>query len=150
MYSKKINLKKIKKVKEGFSSLIKETPLEFSSRLSKKYGCNVFLKREDQQIIRSYKIRGSFNAIASLSDKQKKKGVVCSSAGNHAQGVAASCKFFKIKGVIFMPKTTPLQKVERTRKFGGKYVEIRLEGDTFDDAQKKSLEFSRIENQRKI
>ncbi len=143
MYSKKITNDKIRRAKENFSKIIRETPLEYSARLSKKYGGNIFLKREDQQIIRSYKIRGAFNNISALSDKQRAKGVVCASAGNHAQGVAVACKDFKIKGYIFMPKVTPVQKIERTKSFGGKYVQVILEGDTFDSAQKGALNFAR-------
>ncbi len=142
MYSKKINAQEIEKAKEKFSEIVKETPLQYSARLSKKYGCSFFLKREDLQVIRSYKIRGAFNAISNLEEKNRVKGVVCASAGNHAQGVAVACKFFKATGFIFMPKTTPLQKIERTKKFGGRYVQVILEGDSFDDAQKKALEFS--------
>jgi len=144
MYSQKINAKAIEEAKEKFSNIIQETPLEYSARLSKKYGCNFFFKREDLQVIRSYKIRGAFNSINNLNEKDRKKGVVCASAGNHAQGVAVACNFFKATGFIFMPKTTPLQKIERTKKFGGKYTQIILEGDSFDDAQKKALEFSDI------
>ena len=110
------------------------TPLRLSHRFSKLYGANIFLKREDLQEVRSYKIRGAYNKISSLSLKESQNGVVCASAGNHAQGVALSCKLLKIKGTIFMPTPTPLQKVEQVEMFGEDYVDIKLVGDTFDDA----------------
>ncbi len=110
------------------------TPLGQSLRYSKKYDANIFLKREDLQQVRSYKIRGAFNKISSLSKDEAKKGVVCASAGNHAQGVALSCKLLQIKGTIYMPAPTPNQKVEQVKMFGDDYVTIILEGDTFDDA----------------
>ena len=110
------------------------TPLTESIRLSKQFQCLVRLKREDLQRVRSYKIRGAFNKISSLSTKDRSKGVICASAGNHAQGVAFACFHLKIKGTIYMPSVTPKQKVEQTRLFGGDWVDIVLEGDTFDDA----------------
>ena len=97
--------------------MIPNTPLMFSPRLSKKYKAQIFLKREDLQTVRSYKIRGAFNLIQSLSEKEKKAGIVCASAGNHAQGVAFTCHLLKIKGTIFMPITTPEQKVYKTQQF---------------------------------
>lgn len=110
------------------------TPLTESIRLSKQFGCQVRLKREDLQRVRSYKIRGAFNKISSLSKEERAKGVICASAGNHAQGVAFACFHLKIKGTIYMPSVTPKQKIEQTNLFGGDWVEIVLEGDTFDDA----------------
>ncbi len=110
------------------------TPLTDSIRLSKQYNCQVRLKREDLQRVRSYKIRGAFNKICSLTEEERARGVICASAGNHAQGVAFACFHLKIKGTIYMPSVTPKQKVEQTKLFGGEWVEIVLEGDTFDDA----------------
>ncbi|WP_396634710.1 threonine ammonia-lyase [Maribacter sp. R86514] len=110
------------------------TPLTDSIRLSKQYNCQVRLKREDLQRVRSYKIRGAFNKISSLTEEERAKGVICASAGNHAQGVAFACFHLKIKGTIYMPSVTPKQKVEQTKLFGGEWVDIVLEGDTFDDA----------------
>ncbi|MCF7567119.1 threonine ammonia-lyase IlvA [Sabulilitoribacter arenilitoris] len=110
------------------------TPLSPSLRLSNYYNGNILLKREDLQQVRSYKIRGAYNKISSLSKYEAKNGVVCASAGNHAQGVALSCKLLQIKGTIFMPAPTPNQKVEQVKMFGGDSVDIILEGDTFDDA----------------
>lgn len=113
--------------------IVTRTPLQLNARLSRKYQCNVYLKREDLQIVRSYKLRGAYNMISSLSAGQCEKGVVCASAGNHAQGFAYSCKLLGIKGVVFMPIITPKQKVNQTQMFGENNIEIRLVGDTFDD-----------------
>ena len=110
------------------------TPLTDSIRLSKQFKCEVRLKREDLQRVRSYKIRGAFNKISSLTSEERAKGVICASAGNHAQGVAFACFHLKIKGTVYMPSVTPKQKVEQTKLFGGDWVDIVLEGDTFDDA----------------
>lgn len=110
-----------------------KTPLMFNQNLSRKYGCNVYLKREDLQVVRSYKLRGAYNMMSSLPAEQLQKGVVCASAGNHAQGFAFSCKKLGIKGVVFMPIITPNQKVTQTRMFGEDYIEVVLVGDTFDD-----------------
>ena len=93
-----------------------------------------FLKREDLQLVRSYKIRGAYNKISSLTPEESKNGVVCASAGNHAQGFAFACNHLKIQGVVYMPSVTPMQKVEQTKMFGGDYITVVLEGDTFDDA----------------
>ncbi|WP_299441054.1 threonine ammonia-lyase [uncultured Aquimarina sp.] len=126
------------------ASVIKEvsmvTPLMNSIRYSRKYDANILLKREDLQRVRSYKIRGAFNKINSLTKEQLAKGVVCASAGNHAQGVAFACHHLGIQGTIYMPSVTPKQKVEQTKMFGGEHVNIVLEGDTFDDASKAAKE----------
>lgn len=113
--------------------VVTKTPLMFNQNLSRKYGCNVYLKREDLQVVRSYKLRGAYNMMSSLPAEQLQKGVVCASAGNHAQGFAFSCKKLGIKGVVFMPIITPNQKVTQTRMFGEDYIEVVLVGDTFDD-----------------
>ncbi len=114
-------------------NIINRTPLSYNACLSKKYQCNVFLKREDLQIVRSYKLRGAYNMMSSLSHEQLQRGVVCASAGNHAQGFAFSCKKLKTKGVVFMPVVTPNQKITQTKMFGGEWIAIKLVGDTFDD-----------------
>lgn len=119
--------------------VVKRTPLEYNDRLSEKYGCKIYLKREDMQIVRSYKLRGAYNLIAQLTDEQLSRGVVCASAGNHAQGVAYSCKKRGIKGVIYMPEITPKQKVKQTEMFGNGNVELVLTGDTFDDCLREAL-----------
>ena len=113
---------------------IVETPLQRNAVLSQRYDCNVLLKREDLQIVRSFKIRGAYNFIRSLPQEAAARGVVCASAGNHAQGVAYSCRALDIPGVIYMPATTPRQKITQVSRFGGDRTEIRLFGDTFDDA----------------
>jgi len=113
--------------------VVNRTPLTYNLNLSRKYQCNVYLKREDLQVVRSYKLRGAFNMMSSLPVEQLKKGVVCASAGNHAQGFAFSCKKLDVKGVVFMPIITPNQKVNQTKMFGENNVEIVLVGDTFDD-----------------
>ncbi len=118
------------------------TPLLYNERLSKKHDADIYLKREDLQVARSYKLRGAFNKISKLTEDERKKGVVCASAGNHAQGVAFSCKKLGIKGVIFMPEPTPRQKISQTELFGGDYVEIVLTGDTFDDCQQTALAYA--------
>ena len=115
------------------------TPLMESFRLSKQFDAKVFLKREDLQIVRSYKIRGAFNKINSLNHNEKKNGIVCASAGNHAQGVAFSCKALQIKGTIFMPSPTPKQKVEQVKMFGESYINVVLDGDTFDDSYQLAI-----------
>ena len=122
---------------EGLTRL---TPLEKNKRLSALTGASVFLKREDLQLVRSFKIRGAYNKIASLTAKEKNMGIVCASAGNHAQGFAFSCQELKIKGEVFMPATTPQQKISQVRMFGGDFVNIVLIGDTYDACQKVALE----------
>lgn len=110
-----------------------KTPLIKNLNLSRKYQCDVFLKREDLQIVRSYKLRGAYNMMSRLPEDQLTKGVVCASAGNHAQGFAYSCRTLNVKGVIFMPVITPKQKINQTRMFGEGAIEIRLAGDNFDE-----------------
>ena len=134
----------IRDAKKSFWTFIKTTPLEYSPRLSKKYWAKIYLKREDLLSVRSYKIRWAFNMINSLSGKEKDMWIVCASAWNHAQWVAITCKHLKIKGTIFMPVTTPSQKVYKTKKFGGKYIEIILHWDSFDDALKWAKEFEKM------
>jgi len=118
---------------------VKRTPLEFNEGLSLKYNAKIYLKREDLQVVRSYKLRGAYNMISTLSPDQMQQGVVCASAGNHAQGVAYSCKKLNIQGAIFMPEITPRQKIKQTEMFGGDNIKIVLVGDTFDDCMKEAL-----------
>lgn len=124
---------------EVLQKVVIKTPLQYHRKLSEKYGCDLYLKREDLQNVRSYKIRGAYNLIQSLSQEQRKNGVVCASAGNHAQGVAFSCRELEIKGVIYMPSITPKQKINQVRMFGGENVETILIGDTFDECQYHAL-----------
>lgn len=123
------------------------TPLAENRNLSEEFQATVLLKREDLQVVRSYKIRGAYNKISTLSDADKTQEIVCASAGNHAQGVAYSCNLLKIKGKIYMPKTTPKQKIKQVQLFGKEFVEIVLTGDTFDDAYTKASEYA-AENNR--
>ncbi|MBK5277878.1 MAG: threonine ammonia-lyase IlvA [Bacteroidia bacterium] len=131
---------------EVLKPVVLKTPLQFHRNLSEKFSCEVYLKREDLQVVRSYKIRGAYNLIQSLSTEQRERGVVCASAGNHAQGVAFSCKLLNIKGVIYMPAITPKQKINQVKMFGGDNIEIVLIGDTFDDCQTHALEFTQQNN----
>ncbi|MBO9597052.1 MAG: threonine ammonia-lyase IlvA [Cohnella sp.] len=123
--------------------VIAPTPLQHNRALSLKFGCNVYLKREDLQIVRSFKIRGAYNLISSLTGEERSRGVVCASAGNHAQGVAFSCHKLGIQGIIYMPATTPRQKINQVKLFGGDQIDIRLIGDTFDDAYAEAIRVSR-------
>lgn len=127
-------------------SVVLKTPLQYHRKLSEKYNAEIYIKREDLQVVRSYKLRGAYNLIQSLTEEQRKKGVVCASAGNHAQGVAFACKHLDIKGVIYMPAITPKQKINQVRMFGGNNIEIVLTGDTFDECQTHALEFTRENN----
>ncbi|PKB44534.1 L-threonine ammonia-lyase [Cellulophaga sp. RHA19] len=135
------NIENIRKAADTISAVADTTPLLESIRYSKLFNTNILLKREDLHRVRSYKIRGAYNKISSLSNEERKKGVVCASAGNHAQGVAFACNHLGIKGTIYMPSVTPKQKVEQTEMFGGDWVTIVLEGDTFDDSSKAALQF---------
>ena len=135
-----------KQAAERLRKVVNRTPLIFNQNLSKKYQCNVYLKREDLQAVRSYKLRGAYNMMSSLPMAQIQKGVVCASAGNHAQGFAYSCKKLHVHGVVFMPIITPRQKVNQTRMFGGDNIEIKLVGDTFDDCAIAAKQFTE-ENQ---
>lgn len=128
--------------------VVLKTPLQFHRKLSERYGCEIFIKREDLQIVRSYKIRGAYNLIQSLREDERKLGVVCASAGNHAQGVAFSCKLLNIQGVIYMPAITPKQKINQVKMFGGDNIEIVLIGDTFDACQTHALEY--VDTTKKI
>jgi threonine dehydratase len=114
-------------------SVVTHTPLQFNANLSRKYECNVYFKREDLQIVRSYKLRGAYNMMSQFSKEVLAKGVVCASAGNHAQGFSYSCKKLGVCGVVFMPIPSPQQKVNQTKMFGEEFVKVILVGDTFDD-----------------
>ncbi len=129
---------------EVLKPVVLKTPLQFHRKLSESFGCELYLKREDLQVVRSYKIRGAYNLIQSLSEEERGRGVVCASAGNHAQGVAFSCKLLNIKGVIYMPAITPKQKITQVRMFGGSNIEIVLIGDTFDECQAHAIAYTEI------
>jgi threonine dehydratase len=124
-------------------NVIRRTPWEFNKRLSAMTDASVFIKREDLQQIRSFKIRGAYNKISSLTKAERTGGIVCASAGNHAQGFAFSCQKLQIQGDVYMPATTPQQKVSQVRMFGGEFIEIVLTGDTYDACQKHALKASK-------
>ncbi len=128
--------------RKRLQKIVNRTPLTYNHNLSRKYQCDVFLKREDLQVVRSYKLRGAYNMMSSLPQEQLQKGVVCASAGNHAQGFAYSCKKLNVKGVVFMPIITPNQKVHQTKMFGEGFIEVRLTGDTFDDCAAAAKEYT--------
>jgi threonine dehydratase len=132
-------LQDINRAKINLNDVILQTPLQKNLNLSDEFQANILLKREDLQVVRSYKLRGAYNKIAHLSADELKNGVVCASAGNHAQGVAYSCSNLAIKGKIYMPTTTPQQKIKQVKMFGKEFVEVILSGDTFDDAQNSAL-----------
>ncbi len=123
------------------SEVVKKTPLEFSKRLSNQFGAKIYIKREDLQEVRSYKIRGAYNLMSTLTQDEKDKGVVCASAGNHAQGVALSGAKLHIFATIFMPIVTPLQKINKVKQFGGKWVEVKLTGATFDESSSEAKKY---------
>lgn len=145
MTAQHIKLEDILVASHLLKDVVHQTPLQKNFILSEKYGCNVFLKREDLQVVRSFKIRGAYNMIRSLPEDKLSKGVVCASAGNHAQGVAYSCKALQIPGKIFMPTTTPRQKISQVKLFGGPFVDVVLTGDTFDDSLREALDYGERE-----
>ena len=134
------------KASNTLAEILEPTPFRMNEHLSQTYNANVYLKREDLQMVRSYKIRGAYNKIRSIAPENLVNGIVCASAGNYAQGVAFSCNKLKIKGSIYMPTTTPRQKINQVRMFGKEYIEIVLTGDTFDAANKAAIEYARDSN----
>jgi len=130
----------VEQAQQRLKGIVSETPLQPSPRLSRRYGATVLIKREDMQAVRSFKIRGAFNKIASLSAEDRKRPIVCASAGNHAQGVAFACAHLGIGGTIFMPRVTPTQKIDRVAQFGGELVQIELVGESYDDANRAAQE----------
>jgi threonine dehydratase len=122
--------------------VVNKTPLQLNANLSRRFECKVYLKREDLQIVRSYKLRGAYNMMSMLPPEKTKNGVVCASAGNHAQGFAWSCKKLNIKGMVFMPSITPRQKVNQTKMFGEGKIDIVLTGDTYDDCAIAAKQFT--------
>ncbi len=144
----KVVLEDILKAGQALKGIINKTPLHRSDLLSEKYECNIFLKREDLQVVRSFKLRGAYNMIQSIPSDQLANGIVCASAGNHAQGVAYSCKALGIHGSIYVPSTTPKQKVSSVKRFGGDFVEVIQTGDTFDDAFNEAKAHCEKENKK--
>lgn len=131
---------------EQMRALFPPTPLQLNAHLSARYGARIWLKREDLSPVRSYKIRGAFNFLRKALERDPAQALfVCASAGNHAQGFAYACRHFGRSGVVFMPVTTPQQKIDKTRMFGGEFIDIRLIGDFFDDCYGAALDFAKTE-----
>ncbi|PIC80672.1 threonine dehydratase [Sporosarcina sp. P18a] len=128
--------------------VVAHTPLQKNDRLSEKYDCHVYIKREDLQHVRSFKLRGAYYKMKRIETEARKKGIVCASAGNHAQGVAFACAKLDIDGKIFMPQTTPRQKINMVKMFGRDRIEIILVGDTFDDCFESAVEL--MEKEKRI
>jgi len=124
-------------------SVVLKTPLQYHKKLSERFNARIYLKREDLQVVRSYKLRGAYNLIQGLTMEQRTRGVVCASAGNHAQGFAFACRQLGIRGIVYMPAVTPKQKINQVRMFGNSSIEIELVGDTFDECQAHALEFAK-------
>jgi len=135
------DVKDVRKAEQSIREVAEVTPLNHSLRLSKVYNSNILFKREDLHRVRSYKIRGAFNKMSTLSEEERFKGVVCASAGNHAQGVAFACNHLGINGTVYMPSVTPKQKIEQTKMFGGEKITVVLEGDTFDDSSNAARDY---------
>ncbi len=138
-----ISLTQITEASTKLAGVAALTPVQKSKRLSEKYKAEIYFKRDDLQEVRSFKIRGAFYLMSSLSQEERSKGVVCASAGNHAQGVAFSCAYLQTKGTIFMPLVTPKQKIEKVHKFGGQWVDIQLVGDTYDESNQAAQAFAK-------
>lgn len=143
----KLTKAKVEEAYEVLKGVVTETPLQYDLYLSQKYQCNVYLKREDLQKVRSFKLRGAYYAIKQTPHDQLKNGVVCASAGNHAQGVAYTCHEMNVTATIFMPTTTPQQKISQVKFFGGEEVSVQLIGDTFDASAKAAKEYAKANNQ---
>lgn len=141
-----ISLENIRAAAENLKGVSVHTPLMKNENLSERFAAQVYLKREDLQPVRSYKLRGAYHKISSLSENDAKSGVVCASAGNHAQGVAFACRKLNINAVIYMPVTTPAQKIKQVKLFGKEHIEVVLKGDTFDDAYNEALQYSQTKN----
>ena len=136
---KTMHVEDILKAHQFLKDVVIHTPLQLNERLSEKYDCHVYIKREDLQYVRSFKLRGAYYKIKKVEKLAREKGIVCASAGNHAQGVAHACAQLGIHGKIFMPQTTPKQKINQVRMFGRDQIEIILAGDTFDDSSANAM-----------
>ncbi len=140
---KSIPMNLVKEAQERLQNTVKKSPLMYMENISDEYMSDIYFKREDLQTVRSYKIRGAYNKISSLTIEERTNRIVCASAGNHAQGFALSCSSLGIKGAIFMPSTTPKQKINQVKFFGKNWVEIHLIGDTYDSSYEAALVFSK-------
>ncbi|MDX1939015.1 MAG: threonine ammonia-lyase [Saprospiraceae bacterium] len=141
-----ISVENIYKAKVRLKGIAEQTPLLFNANFSDRYGANILFKREDLQVVRSYKIRGAYNKMATMDKDVLAAGIVCASAGNHAQGVAFACQKLNVLGKIYMPAVTPLQKVNKVKLFGKNWVEVVLVGDTFDDSYREALHDAEANN----
>ena len=139
---KRVTLEHILNAHHLLKDVVVHTPLQKNDYLSEKYGANIYFKREDMQHVRSFKLRGAYYKIKKVESEARMSGIVCASAGNHAQGVAFACAKLEIKGTIFMPKTTPKQKIDQVRMFGREFVDIQLVGDTFDDSAEEAIAYA--------
>tara|TARA_Y100000590_G_scaffold109802_1_gene125188 strand:+ start:4434 stop:5438 length:1005 start_codon:yes stop_codon:yes gene_type:complete len=139
--TKLINIENIRNASNKLADVVIKSPLEKNLKLNSNFSSNIYLKREDLQQVRSFKIRGALNKILSLSDSESSKGIVCASAGNHAQGFAFACKMLNIDGNVFMPIHTTKQKIQQVEKFGGDKIKIKLVGDNFGQAYAEALSF---------
>ncbi|MGT2911585.1 threonine ammonia-lyase IlvA [Streptococcus cameli] len=138
-----LKVQDIEKAYAVLRNIVVKTSLHYDRYLSEKYQATIYTKRENEQKVRSFKIRGAYYAVSQLSDQEKERGVVCASAGNHAQGVAYTCNEMNIPATIFMPITTPQQKIGQVRFFGGDNVDIQLVGDTFDESARAALSYTK-------
>lgn len=139
-YLNQNHIENIKRAREGLKNVLKETPLIYSDFFSKEYHCNVYIKPENLQVTGSFKIRGAYNKISNLSEEEAKRGIITSSAGNHAQGVAFSAERMGIKSTIVMPNVTPLLKIDATKAYGS---EVVIHGDVYDESYEKARELAR-------
>ncbi len=137
-----VTVEQIENAYQGLQNVVTRTPLERNARLSDQFGADIYLKREDLQVVRSYKIRGAFNLMRLLTADERERGIVCASAGNHAQGVALTCCRLEIRGHIYMPQNTPRQKIQRVQRLGGPWIHIELVGDTFDDTYRLAADYA--------
>ncbi len=137
-----ISVENIYRAKVRLGTVARRTPLMENLSLSEQHHCRLFLKREDLQIVRSYKLRGAYNKMATMPKAALKRGIVCASAGNHAQGVAYACMKMEVHGKIYMPTVTPKQKIDKVNIFGKEFVEVILVGDTFDDAYAEAKKYA--------
>lgn len=137
-----LSAKNVEEAYEVLKDVVVRTSLHYDRYLSEKYCAKIYIKQENEQRVRSFKIRGAYYAISQLTEEEKARGVVCASAGNHAQGVAYTCNEMQIPATIFMPITTPQQKINQVQFFGGEQVEIRLVGDTFDESARAAMTYT--------
>jgi threonine dehydratase len=142
MVSSTVDAAAVEAARRRLASVLTPTPLQPNPRLSERIGGRVWLKREDLQPVRSYKVRGAYNLIAQLDDAAREAGVVCASAGNHAQGLAYACGLLKVRGRVYLPRTTPRQKRDRIAVLGGDLVDVQVIGDSYDDAAEEAAKYA--------